>query len=173
MLSSFCTYTVLGVTGMLSPQHSATEKKHVFYLDYVALDQYQPVIDQLGRWDVEYSTEIETPHYTWGKNFAGGSIKSYSISPIFDGRGIVELAERLDLNMQVTTVGRLPGAEKYGYGDFYMRRSPGHGGDSTTFNLAKNYIADDLLFSPEFDVIIWPGIHKWETYSEPIRNAII
>ncbi len=150
-----------------------TNKKHVFYIDYVAFDQYQPVLDKLGRWDVEYSTEIKTPHYAWGSDFVNGPIKSYSISPVFDGRGIIELAERLDLDFQVTTIGRLPGAEKYGYGDFYRRRSSGYGGDSTTFNLAKNYIAEDLLFSQEFDVIIWPGIHKWDSYPEVIRNAIL
>lgn len=150
-----------------------TSEAHVFYLDYIAFDQHQPVLDKLGRWDVEYSTDIETSHYPWGSELVSRSIKTYSISPVFDGRGIVELAERLDLDIEVTTIGRNDGAEKYGYGDFYMRRSPGHGGDSTTFNLAHNYIADDLLFSPDFDVIIWSGLHKWETYPEQIRNAIM
>ncbi|GJM30554.1 MAG: hypothetical protein DHS20C17_31890 [Cyclobacteriaceae bacterium] len=145
----------------------------ILYLDYIALDQYQPVLAKLGRWDVEYGTEIKTPHYPWGSELVGGPIKSYSLSPIFDGRGIIELAERLHLDFQVTTIGRSQGAEKYGYGDFYMRRSPGHGGDSTTYNLAHNYIAEDLLFSPEFDVIIWPGIHLWESYPKEVRNSII
>ena len=149
-----------------------TNEKGTFYLDYVALDQHQPVLDTLGRWDVGYVAEIKSPHYTWGSDLPGGPIESYSVLPVFDGRGIIELAERLDLNIKVTTIGRSPGAEKYGYGDFYMRRSPGHGGDSTTFNLAHNYIAEDLMYSPEFDVIIWPGIHKWETYPQPIRDAI-
>ncbi len=150
-----------------------TQEKHDFYLDYVALDQHQPVLDKLGRWDVEYSDEIETAHYPWGTDFVNGPIKSYSISPVFDGRGIIELAQRLDLDFDVTTIGRTKGAEKYGYGDFYMRRSPGHGGDSTTYNLAHKYIAEDMMFSPEFDVIIWPGLHKWETYPEQVRNALL
>lgn len=150
-----------------------TEKEHIFYLDYVALDQHQPVLDKLGRWGVEYSTDVESSHYPWGTDFVNGPIKSYSISPVFDGRGIIELAQRLDLDMRVTTIGRNKGGEKYGFGDFYMRRSPGHGGDSTTFNLAHKYIAEELLFSPEFDVIIWPGLHKWESYPETVRNAIL
>lgn len=150
-----------------------TNKANIFYLDYITLDQYQPVLTKLGRWEVEYSTDIKTPHFPWGADLAGGSIRSYSISPIFDGRGIVELAERLDLDIEVSTIGRYGGAEKYGYGDFYMRRSPGHGGDSTTYNLAHKYIATDLLFDPEYDVIIWPGLHKWESYPEPVRKAIM
>ncbi len=149
-----------------------TGEKHVFYFDYVALDQYQPVLAKLGRWDVEYTTDIKSPHYSWGSDLVTGPIKSYSISPVFDGRGIIELAERLDLKVSVTTIGRSDGAEKYGYGDFYMRRSPGYTGDSTTFNLAHQYITDDLLYSPEFDVIIWPGMHKWDSYPQAIRDAI-
>lgn len=150
-----------------------TNEKYVFYFDYVALDQYQPVLAKLGRWDVEYATDIRSPHYAWGSDLVNGPIKSYSISPVFDGRGIIELAERLDLKVKVTTIGRQYGAEKYGYGDFYMRRSPGHGGDSTTFNLAHSYIAEDLLYSQEFDVIIWPGMHIWESFPEQVRYAIL
>ncbi|MFH0759732.1 MAG: hypothetical protein V2B15_20760 [Bacteroidota bacterium] len=149
-----------------------TNEKYVFYFDYIALDQYQPVLAQLGRWDAGYTAEIKSSHYDWGSDLANGPIRSYSISPVFDGRGIIELAERLDLQMKVTTIGRSYGAEKYGYGDFYMRRSPGYEGDSTTFNLAHNYIAEDLLYSPEFDVIIWPGLHKWDSYPQIIRDAI-
>lgn len=150
-----------------------TGNSHVLYLDYFAFDQFQPVLAKLGHWDVEYSTEIETPHYPWATNFSNGTIKSYSISPVFDGRGIVELAQRLDLDMNVTTIGRAPGAEKFGFGDFYRRRSPGYSNDSTTFNLAHNYIAENLLFDPEIDVIIWPGIHKWESYSKQVRDAVL
>ncbi len=151
----------------------ASKKNDILYIDYVAFDQHQPVLEKFGRWSVEYTTKIETPHYPWGTDFVNGPIKSYSISPVFDGRGIVELAQRLYLDFDVTTIGRNAGAEKYGYGDFYMRRSLGHGGDSTTHNLAHNYIASDLLFSPEFDVIIWPGMHKWESFPTQVRNAIL
>ena len=150
-----------------------TNRKDIFYLDYIALDQFQPVLAKLGRWDVEYTTEIETPHYPWGNHFINGSIKTYSISPVFDGRGIIELAERLDMDFKVTTIGRSSGADKWGFGDFYNRRSPGYTGDSNTFNLAHRYIAEDIIFNPDFDVIIWPGLHKWDTYPEQIRNAIM
>jgi len=152
--------------GMLS------KRRDIFYLDYFALDQFQPVLAKLGRWDVEYNTDIETPHYPWGSDYINGPIKSYSISPVFDGRGIIELAERLDLDLEATTIGRSSGADKWGFGDFYNRRSPGYTGDSNTFNLVQTYIAEDLIFKPDFDVIIWPGLHNWDTYPEQIRNRI-
>lgn len=152
-----------------------TANKAVLYLDYVSLDQYQPVLDKLGRWDVEYSTEITTPHYPWGTGFLNGPIKSYSLSPVFDGRGIIELAERLNLDFKVATIGRSPGADKWGFGDFYARRDPGDylNDKGNPYNLSQNYIAEDLLFGPKFDVIIWPGLHNWESYPELVRGAIM
>lgn len=152
-----------------------TEKKAIFYLDYIALDQYQPVLARLGRYDVEYSTKIQTPHYPWASDFGNGKIKSYSIAPIFDGRGIIELAERLNLDFRVTTIGRTPGEDKWGFGDFYARRDPGdYLSDSyDPYNLSQNYMAEDLLYSLQFDVIIWPGLHVWESYPEIVRNTIL
>jgi len=153
----------------------STGQKSVFYLDYFALDQYQPVLDKLGRWDVEYSTQIETPHYAWGSDFVNGPLKSYSISPVFDGRGIIELTERLNLDFKVATIGRTSGADRWGFGDFYDRRGPGSDLDSgdNPYRIAQDYITEDLLFSPGFDVIIWPGLHVWESYPEQVRNAIL
>ena len=150
-----------------------TSSSGSLYLDYVCLDQYQPVLDKLGRWDVEYATDVETPHYPWGKDYFKGAIKTYAVSPVFDGRGIIELAQRLRMDLEVTTIGRSSGADKWGFGDFYNRRSPGYTGDSNTFNLAHAYILEDLLFKPEFDVIIWPGLHGWDNYPEQISKKIL
>ncbi len=158
---------------MLKSINIGTRSKNVFYLDYVAFDRFYPDLETIGRWDAEYLTDIKTPHFPWGEKLAGGTIKSYSISPVFDGRGIIELAERLDLDFEVTTIGRRGGADKWGLGDFYHSRSRGVSIDGAYYSLAHNYIADDLMFSPEFDVIIWPGLHKWETYPQQIRDAIL
>ena len=151
------------------------KSNEVFYIDYISLDQYQPVLEKMGRWDVGYSTEIQSPHYPWGSKFVNGPIKSYSISPVFDGRGIIELAERLDMDFKVATIGRTSGEDKWGFGDFYARRDPGSyvNDGAYPYNLARTYIAEDLLFSPKFDIIIWPGIHVWESYPEQVRNAIL
>lgn len=150
-----------------------TKKNDVFYFDYISLDQFQPVLAKLGRWDTEYTTKIKTQYYPWGSDLASGTIKSYSISPVFDGRGIIELAERLDLDFKVATIGRSDGANRWGFGDFYARRDPGGRGIPSPYSIAYDYIASDLLFSKEFDVIIWPGIHNWDGYPQQIREAIL
>ncbi len=106
-----------------------------------------------------YFNEIKTAHYPWGNDFINGKINTYSISAIFDGRGIIELSERLPVNYDVTTIGRDPGINRWGFGDFYHRRNPmGDDGDYP-YSLAFNYIADDLMADKPYDVIIWPGIH--------------
>jgi len=46
------------------------------YLDYIALDQYQKVFDTKGRWDVDYTNAIVTPHFPWAADFANGKIKA-------------------------------------------------------------------------------------------------
>ncbi|RLD33993.1 MAG: hypothetical protein DRI73_04580, partial [Bacteroidetes bacterium] len=150
-----------------------TKKKNTFYIDYVSFDKFFPALETIGRWDAEYTTDIKTSHYPWGSELVAGSIRSYSISPVFDGRGIIELAQRLDLDFKVTTIGRRSGADKWGLGDFYHSRSRGVSSDGAWYSLANDYIAADLLFSPEYDVIIWPGMHKWEAYPEVVRNAIM
>lgn len=143
------------------------------YLDYFSLDRYQPRLAKIGRWDINYSNKVKTPHFSWGKPLVGGPIITYSISPVEDGRGIIELAERLDIHPTVTTIARTSGPNRWGFGAFYGRRNPSSHENGHPFALAFDYIADDLLFGPNYDVIIWPGLHKWNKYPKQIRKAIL
>ncbi len=146
--------------------------KGTFYLDYFALDRFHPILQQRGRWDINYSMDVETPHVPWARPLAGGPIKVFAIADVADGRGVVELAQRLDLDFKATTIGRSSGINKWGFGDFYEQR--GGGGELWThgFSLAYTYIADDLIYGPRYDVILWPGLHAWNSYPEEVREAI-
>ncbi|MDX2032183.1 MAG: beta-galactosidase [Blastocatellia bacterium] len=149
-----------------------TGREGTFYLDYFALDRFHPVLEQRGRWDLDYSMEVETPHVAWARPFAGGRIKVWALADVADGRGIVELAQRLALDFRATSIGRSSGINKWGFGDFYEHRSNGGEDWNNAYSLAYAYIADDLLNGPDYDVILWPGIHPWETYPIEIRNEI-
>lgn len=149
-----------------------TGRSGTFYLDYFALDRFHPVLEERGRWDIDYSMEVETPHTKWARPLAGGRIKVWALADVADGRGIVELAERLELDFRATSIGRSSGINKWGFGDFYEHRSPGGEDWKDAYSLAYAYIADDLLNGPEYDVILWPGIHPWESYPIEIRNEI-
>jgi len=91
----------------------------VFYLDYLALDRFHPILAQRGRWDIDYSMEVETPHVQWARPLAGGPLKVFAIADVADGRGIVELAQRLQMDFRATTIGSSAGINKWGFGDFY------------------------------------------------------
>jgi hypothetical protein len=143
-----------------------------FYLDYFALDRFHPALEERGRWDVDYTMAIETPHVAWARPFASGRIRAFAISDVADGRGIVELAQRLDLDVKVTSIGRNEGVNKWGFGDFYEHRSFGGEFWEGAYSLAHTYIADDLLNGPDYDVILWPGLHAWESYPEEVRREV-
>ncbi len=143
-----------------------------FYFDYFALDRFHPVLEERGRWDIDYSLEVETPHVAWARPFAGGRIKAWALAEVGDGRGIVELAQRLEMEFRATSIGRSEGINKWGFGDFYEHRSLGGEFWQDAYALAHTYIADDLLNGPEYDVILWPGLHPWESYPQEIRDEI-
>ncbi len=142
------------------------------YLDYFALDRFHPVLEERGRWDIDYSMKVETPHVPWGRNLSSGSIRTFALADVANGRGVIELAQRVDLTLKAVTLGRSPGINKWGFGDFYRQRSLGGEFWSSAYSLAFAYIADALLHGPEYDVILWPGLHSWESYPEEIRTEV-
>ena len=144
----------------------------VVYLDYLALDRYHPVLEQRGRWDINYSMEVETPHVPWARPLAGGPLKVFAIADVADGRGIVELAQRLQMDFRATTIGSSAGINKWGFGDFYEQRSWGGEFWKDAYSLAHTYIADDLIHGPRYDVILWPGIQPWESYPPEVLDAL-
>jgi hypothetical protein len=149
-----------------------TAQGGTWYLDYVALDRYQPVLKERGRWDINYSMEVETPHIPWARPFTGGPLKVFAIADVTDGRGVIELAQRLQMDLRATTIGSSPGTNKWGFGDFYTQRSGGGEFWAHAYSLANTYIADDLINGPRYDVILWPGLRPWDSYPAEVRDAL-
>lgn len=135
------------------------------YLDYFALHEYNEFLEDRGRFDFHYKTDIETPHFKWANPLAGGPLEVYTLSGVIDGRAIIELSQRLEINFTTTTMGIRRGMNFYGFGEFYQQR---RGGSS----LIHTYIADDLLYGPDFDVILWPALQPWESYPAEIRSEL-
>ena len=139
-----------------------------FYMDMFALDRFHPIIEERGRWDVDYTMKVETSHFPWGRPLDGGPIKAYILAPVAEGRGVIELAQRLELNLKATTIGRRAGTNMYGFGDFYTQRRGGGSG----FTMAYTYLADDLMNGPDYDVILWPSVHPWNDFPLEVRESI-
>ncbi|MBW7995657.1 MAG: hypothetical protein FVQ81_03590 [Candidatus Glassbacteria bacterium] len=135
------------------------------YLDYIALHDYNEFLEDRGRYDFHYKMDIETPHFKWADPLDGGPLEVYALSGVIDGRAIIELAQRLEINFTTTTMGIRQGMNYYGFGEFYQQRRGGTG-------LIHTYIADDLYHGPDFDVILWPALQPWETYPQEVRDEI-
>jgi hypothetical protein len=149
-----------------------TANKGTFYLDYLALDRFHPLLEKRGRWDIDYSMDVVTPHVPWARPLDGGPIRVYAIADVADGRGIIELAQRLELDFKATTIGSSPGINKWGFGDFYEQRSGGGEFWEHAYSLVHTYVADDLIHGPRYDVILWPALRPWESYPEEVRQAL-
>jgi hypothetical protein len=150
----------------------SVREKETFYLDYFALDRFHPVLKERGRWDINYSMDVETPHVAWGRPFVNGPIKVFAIADVADGRGTIELAQRLDLVLKATTIGSSTGINKWGFGDFYEQRSSGGEFWKDAYSLVYTYVADDLIYGPAYDVILWPGVRPWDDYPADVRDAL-
>ncbi|UCF37147.1 MAG: beta-galactosidase [Acidobacteriota bacterium] len=142
------------------------------FLDYFALDRFHPVLVERGRWDVNYSNQVVTDHFPWGRELKTGTIRAFAIADVANGRGVIELAQRLELTPKAVTLGRSPGINKWGFGDFYEQRSGGGEFWADPYSLIHTYIASDLLYGPDYDVILWPGLHPWESFPGEIRDEI-
>jgi len=135
------------------------------YLDYIALHDYNEFLEDRGRFDFHYKTDIQTPHFKWANPLEGGPLEVYTLSGVIDGRAIIELSQRLEVNFTTTTMGIRRGMNFYGFGEFYQQRRGG-------VSLIHTYIADDLYYGPDYDVILWPALQPWESYPQEIRDEI-
>ncbi len=56
------------------------------------------------RLDSAYSREIVTPHVKWADPFVNGPLRPLIVNGVWDGRGVVELIQRLQMEPRVVTV---------------------------------------------------------------------
>lgn len=129
------------------------------YLDYIALHQYNKFLEARGRYDFHLKSDIQTPHINWADPLKGGPLDIYAIHGGRNGRSIIELAQRLEVNFEAATVGF-----RYGFGEFYHQRAG---------KPYYTYILDDMLYGKDNDVILWPAIEPWGNYPKKIRQEIM
>ncbi len=151
--------------GQMSSVRLVSPAAGKMYLDYIALYRYNEFLQDRGRYDFHYKMDIETPHFNWARPLDGGPLNVYALSGVIDGRAIIELAQRLEIGYTATTMGIRNGMNFYGFGEFYSERRGG-------MSLIHTYIADDLYYGPDFDVILWPALQPWESYPQEIRNEL-
>ena len=57
-----------------------------------------------ARFEKPYTLDIETPHVPWAKPLPGGPIRLLAVPSVQEGRTLVELAQRIDLDLTTVTI---------------------------------------------------------------------
>ncbi|MBI3650762.1 MAG: beta-galactosidase trimerization domain-containing protein [Acidobacteria bacterium] len=147
-----------------------SSQAQTLFLDKVEVGEFNEILAKRGRMDIPYSMEVVTPHVPWAKPLAGGPLKVFIVPDAVNGRGAVELAQRLDSQLFAVTLDGTFGPNRWGFGDFYGLRGTSF---ESPFSLAYTYLTDALLNGPQYDVIVLPGTRPWEEMPEAARQNIL
>lgn len=122
-----------------------------------------------ARFEEPYTLEIETPHVKWAKPMEGGPIRVLAVPSVQEGRTLVELAQRFDLELTTVSIDPAWDVNKWtmAFGDDYGSRA-----EQGDLQLVYRYLEEELTSDKVFDVIFLPLHHGWEALTEASRTAL-
>ena len=130
----------------------------------------EPECERVGRTDElaaakpghEISTEVVTPHIPWARPFAGGKIRALVLMDDMNCREAVELAQRIDLELDYVKFRTTLAKELLYQGDLSI----------LTLDAAQRALLERLR-TRQYDVIIAAGF-KWDFHFTPeIRESVL
>ena len=121
------------------------------------------------RFEEPYTAAIETPHVKWAKPLAGGPLRILAVPTVGEGRTLVELAERLSLDLTTVSIDPDWDVNKWtmSFGDDYGARA-----EKGDLKLVYSYLEQELTSAKKFDVILLPLHHGWEQLTPASREAL-
>ena len=121
------------------------------------------------RFEAPYTLEIETPHVKWAKPLAGGPIRLLAVPTVAEGRTLVELAQRLSLDLTTVSIDPDWDVNKWtmAFGDDYGARA-----EKGNLKLIYSYLERELTSDKHFDAILLPLNHGWEQLAPASREAL-
>ncbi len=122
-----------------------------------------------ARLEVPYTLEVETPHTPWARPLAGGPIRLLAVPTVDEGRTLVELAQRLALELTTVSIDPYWDLNKYtmSFGSDYGARA-----ESGDLKLIYSYLERELTSKKKFDAILLPINHGWEELTPASRQAL-
>jgi hypothetical protein len=122
-----------------------------------------------ARFEVSYTNEIVTPHEKWANPLPGGPIRLLAVPSVSEGRTIIELAQRLQLDLTTVTIDSAWDRNKWtmAFGRDYGARA-----DRGNLSLIYSYLEAELTSDKHFDAILLPLNHGWESLTPASRQAI-
>jgi hypothetical protein len=121
------------------------------------------------RFEAPYTMEVETPHVKWAKPLPGGPIRLLAVPTVGEGRTVVELAERLSLDLTTVSIDPDWDVNKWtmAFGDDYGARA-----ERGDLKLVYSYLEQELTSARKFDAILLPLNHGWEQLTPASREAL-
>lgn len=121
------------------------------------------------RFEAEYTLNVETPHVKWAKPLPGGAIRLLAIPSVRAGRTLVELAQRLSLDLTTVSIDPAWDTNKWtmSFGKDYGARA-----ERGDLKLIYGYLEEELTGSEPFDVILLPLNHGWEALTPASIEAL-
>ncbi len=122
-----------------------------------------------ARLEAPYTLAVETPHVPWARPLAGGPIRLLAVPTVSEGRTLVELAQRLSLDLTTVSIDPRFDANKWtmGFGRDYGARA-----EKGDLSLVYSYLEAELVSDKKFDVILLQLSHGWERMSPAAREAL-
>jgi|GEM_PF-1423760 len=111
--------------------------------------------------DLVLSEKVITSHIQWARPYHQGKIKALVIIAVENGREIIELAQRMDLEYQTVRISNSDSLVRWGMSDHY---------GSYTYADSNRSLANQLKY--KYDVIIVSG-PLWENIDEKNKETIL
>lgn len=123
-----------------------------------------------ARFEAPYSLEVETPHTAWARPLKGGPIRLLAVPTVSEGRTLVELAERLSLDLTTVSIDPSWDINKWtmSFGRDYGARA-----ERGNLNLIYSYLEAELTGPKHFDAILLPVNHGWNQFMPRTREALL
>ncbi|MCC6445803.1 MAG: beta-galactosidase [Armatimonadetes bacterium] len=122
------------------------------------------------RLDILYSRSVKTPHIPWMNPFTGGPLKVLAVPSVDEGRTLIELAQRLEMEYEAVTIDPAWDVNKWtiGFGKDYGARA-----EPNDYALLYRYLAESLTAPARYDVLLMHGIHGWARLPKRARSALL
>ena len=129
----------------------------------------QPTPLPKRRLEAPYTLSVETPHVPWARPLAGGPIRLLAVPTVREGRTLVELAQRLSLDLTTVTIDSSWDLNTWTmcFGSDYGQRA-----EKGDLHLIYSYLEEELTGEKQFDAILLPINHGWNRLTPASRTAI-
>ncbi|HEY6986745.1 MAG TPA: hypothetical protein VH369_00095, partial [Bryobacteraceae bacterium] len=121
------------------------------------------------RFEAPYGLQIETSHVKWANPLPGGPIHLLAVPTVGEGRSLVELAQRLSLDLTTVSIDPDWDVNKWtmSFGSDYGARA-----EKGDLKLVYSYLEQELTSAKRFDAILLPLNHGWNMLTPASRSAL-